>query len=106
MNKLVSTGLLLVFVSLLALFFWLNSGYGEISKNAYDLAIASYGACLSESQTRIAKVESLLADPDFTIDMSDQEQKWFRDLIAKTKSDQWQKAANIAKRMMEDQVQH
>lgn len=106
MNKLASTGLLLVSALVLAVFFWLNSGYGEISKNAYDLAIASYGACLSQSETRIAKVESLLADPAFAIDMSDQEQKWFRDLIAKTKSDQWQKAAKIARRMMEDQVQH
>ena len=106
MKKLLSAGLLLAIASLVALFLWLNSGYGQISKNAYDLAIASYGACLSKSETRMEKVESLLADPVFANDMSDQEQQWFRDLIAKTKSDQWQKAARIAKRMMEDQVDH
>lgn len=80
------------------------SGYGQLSHPAYDLAIASYGACLAKSENRIDRIEALLDNPQFAQELSRQEEGWFRDLIAQARSQKWQRAANMARQMMQDQV--
>lgn len=80
------------------------TGYGAISDDAYDLALASYGACLAKSEQRIQQIQIILDDPESLENLTAQEHRWFRDLISKTRSNQWNRAATIAKRMMKDQV--
>ena len=80
------------------------TGYGELSREAYDLALASYGACVARSEERIDKIETMLDASEFAEKLSPQETRWFRNLISQTRSDRWEQAEAISKRMMEDQV--
>lgn len=80
-------------------------GYGTLSDGAYDLALASYGACLAKSESRVDKIEAILDDPEYAAKLSDQEIGWFRNLISQSRSDRWDQATTIAKQMMQDQVQ-
>ena len=97
--------LILVIMALAAGLFLIPSGYGKVSGEAYELAIASYGACLSKSEQRIDKIEAILESPEFSDKLSRQENRWFRKLIAKARSERWEQAASIAKEMMLDQVE-
>ena len=89
-----------------AIWFWSSSGYGKISENAYELAVASYGACLAKSDQRIERIESMLSSDEFASSMTQQEIGWFQDLLADAKSERWDSAASVAKQMMQDQVEY
>ena len=87
-----------------AIYLFFPTGYGTISGEAYDLALASYGACLAKSESRVEKIEAMLNESEYSEKLSERETRWFRDLIAQTRSGRWNQATPIAKRMMEDQV--
>ena len=103
MNSKVFGGVTLLVIAVAALTL-ISRGYGEISENAYQLATATYGACLAESIDRLERVESLLDDDVFTSRMSGKEVRWFKSIFKKARNDDWTRAAQLAKRMMKDQV--
>ncbi len=92
--------------------FWATRGYGKISPNGYDYATALYGACLAKSEPRIARVAIMLeqeqskptGDPIDRI--SQRERGWLEGIVQLARQDQWERAAKMARRMMEDQVEY
>lgn len=80
--------------------------YGPISKNAYQLATATYGACMAKSPDRIERVDALLNDESFIAGMSKKEIGWFRDILADANRQNWDDAAKQAKLMIEEQVEY
>ena len=81
-------------------------GFGTISDNAYQLATATYGACMAQSVERLDRVQSMLDDEEFVSGMSKKEVRWFKSIFEQARNNQWQAAAQTAKRMMEDQVEY
>lgn len=90
-----------------AIAWWLSrEHYGDISDKAYELATATYGACMAKSEQRIDRVEALLDDKEIASQISEQEMRWFRSIIQRARSDNWTSAAKSAKQMMQDQVEY
>lgn len=79
-------------------------GYGEISDNAYDLATATYGACMAQDMARIERVKKMLEDEAFAAGLTTSEIGWFELIIDDAQNEDWETAASSAKRMLEDQV--
>ena len=101
----VTAGLIVV-VIVVALTFFLDRGYGKVSREAYQVATALYGACLSKSAPRIEKIQELLHDGGLEFDatsISPQEKRWLQDVVQQAQESQWASAAAAAKRMMVDQ---
>ena len=91
-------------VATLWIVFSMSRGYGKISDNSYQLATATYGACMAKSVDRINRAESLLEDEQFRVGISKQEIRWFAKIFADVRKNRWSSAAQAAKQMMEDQV--
>jgi len=90
---------------LVAVVVWFsNRGYGKVSDDSWQVAKAICGACMEKSETRIEKVEALLADPAGELEISDQERLWLQQMIDKGKDGQWGVAAKWARQMMKEQV--
>lgn len=101
----IATGLLIA-VLMAGLIIFLNRGYGKVSHEAYQMATAIYGACLSESEPRIQKIQRLLNQGNETFDMtkiSSHEKRWLDDIIQQAHEGQWAEAASAAKQIMEAQ---
>ncbi len=79
--------------------------YGEVSERAYEIATATYGACLAKDENRLAKIEELLNDQEFASDLSAEESDWILQMVTTARSGDWESAAKSAKQMMLDQVQ-
>ncbi|MEM7454382.1 MAG: hypothetical protein AAF456_08495 [Planctomycetota bacterium] len=83
-----------------------NQGYGKVSQSAYEVATATYSASLARSLERIESVEELLEEDSRLAAMSEQEVRWLRDILDSAKAGHWEEAADAARMMMEDQVEH
>jgi len=104
----VAVALLITIAIGIGILFWLGSGYGEVSPDAYRVARALYSCCLAKSELRLERVESLLegADDSQTIEISPQERQWLAAMVAQAKEGDWQSAAKASRQMMENQVQY
>ena len=109
-NSSLTKGILLGFVGLaviIAVVSYFRSGYGDVSYPTYQAATALYGACLARSEARIDLVETLIANGNEKFDadlLSAQERSWLESVIRAARGGEWESAAAMAKRMMEDQV--
>ena len=95
-----------VVVIVMILMFFLNRGYGKVSHEAYQVATALYGACLSKSAPRIEKIQELLHGGSAEFDatsISPREKQWLIEVVRQAQESQWGAAAAAAKRMMVDQ---
>lgn len=105
MNKSKALGLLLLLLTVSGVSIWLaGRGYGEVSENAYQFATATYGACLAKSPDRLSQLESMLDQPEFISGLTDQEIRWLKKMVSTARADNWQRAAELARQMMEDQA--
>lgn len=98
---------------------YINADYGEVSYPAYQAATALYGACLAKSETRVAKIQTLI-EPAGALEVeernknsndslgltkiTDQERAWLQSIITKAEDGRWDAAAAAAKQMMVDQI--
>ena len=87
----------------LALSFWLNRGYGEVSPETYEYSKALYSACLNKNKEHLDKVEALLVSSE---NVPQNERNWLESIIERARGEHWKSASNDARRMMEDQVKH
>ena len=94
-----------VLALLLTLWFCLPRGYGKISPKAYDLALASYSACVARSEERIDKIDLLLNEDATAQNLSRQEFQWFTTIIEQARSQHWETAAMMAKQMLLEQIE-
>lgn len=87
---------------------WLNSGYGEVSGDAYEVAKALYGTCLAEDEDRLERVTVLLEEQNDEdterLAITPKERRWLESMIDTARKGDWKSAARSARRMMEDQV--
>ena len=84
-----------------------NSGFGEVSQDAYQVAQALYGCCLAKSEPHLDAVEAMLesgSSDDQPLQISAEERKWLTAMISTARDGGWESAAKSARRMMEDQV--
>ncbi len=88
--------------------YWCSSGYGKVSGDAYEVAKALYSSCLSKSDERLDLVVELLEGEgdNEPLEITDRERRWLDSMIQKARSGDWETAANSARQMMEDQVEH
>ena len=84
-------------------FWWLNQGYGKVSPETYQFSQSLYSACLKKSDEHLEKVTQML-DEDRSHSIPAHELKWLKSIISKAESGQWESAAKMAKRIMDDQV--
>jgi len=107
MNKsLILSGVLFLALIVGGIVYWCTAGYGKVSPDAYEVAKALYGTCLSESDQRLEMVSSLLDDDEDSLEVTARERDWLESMIEKAKDGNWKSAAKSARRMMEDQVAH
>lgn len=109
-RSLISTVLVVVTLFVAGVAYWCNSGYGKVSHDAYEVAKALYGACLSRSDERVNQVAMLLEEADEvsasgSIEINDTERRWLNTMISTAREGNWKSAAKSARRMMEDQVE-
>ena len=86
-------------------YWWMNSGYGEVSPKTYEFATALYGACQTQSEERLNRVEELLGSTEGQA-LPSNEHRWLKAIIERARKGNWPSAAKQARRMMEDQVQY
>ncbi len=96
---------LAILVILVASFWLMNRGYGDVSPRTYEFSGALYSACLKKNEEQVAIVAEMLKETDDKI-VSRKERKWLRDIISTAENGNWQTAASRARRMMEDQVDY
>ena len=83
------------------------NGYGEVSPRTYEFAKAIYAACLSKSNERLERVESMLTNSsDSQTEIPDKQREWLQGMVDLAKRGRWDTAANQARQMMEDQVEY
>ena len=98
-------GAVSIIVMLIAcLWFFYPRSYGEFSDRANDLALACYGACRTKSDQRIEQLQAMLDDSDYSASLTPQEIRWLQNVLSVARSGRWQRAAEIAKQMLDDQV--
>lgn len=102
MKKLIAA--LLTIALIVGGYWWMNRGYGEVSREAYEFSKAIYGACLAQSEQRLDKVQQLLDDPSHA-ELPSHERKWLETIIADARAENWKTASKKARRMMENQAQ-
>jgi len=82
------------------------SNYGKVSPQTYEVAKALYSACLTKSEPRLVKLETMLRDnSDSTNAIPPNQRDWLTDILDTAKQGDWESAASEARRMMEDQVE-
>ena len=106
MNKLILSGVLFLALLLGGVFFWSNSGYGEVSPDAYEVAKALYGTCLSKNESRLDSVTVMLDGDDRPLEITQTERDWLESMVRSAKDGNWNSAAKSARRMMEDQIKY
>ena len=108
MKNLTTIGVTLgVLTIAVATFLWLGRGYGTVSPDAYQVAQALYSSCLAKSEVRLEAVESTINDAgEQSLEITANEQRWLKKIIADAKAGNWQSAAADARQMMEDQVEY
>jgi len=82
---------------------WLNQRYGTVSNQAYEFSKAIYGACLAKSE-RLDKVQQLFDDSS-NAELPAHEREWLEAIISTARDENWESAAEQARRMMQDQAQ-
>jgi hypothetical protein len=106
-------GLALALAVVIAIVVVSQRGYGKVSSRAYEFSKAIYGACLSQSEARLAKVEKMLdedagqvAEGTASVEqvVSLRERQWLESMIQLARDGQWKSAAKQCRRMMNDQV--
>ena len=85
--------------------YWMNTGYGEVSKSTYEFAKALYSACLRKNVEHLDRVEQLVNEASDD-DISIPERSWLGNIIGKARDGDWNSAAEDAKRIMTDQVKY
>jgi len=93
-----------VVILLACLVIWSFSGYGEVSEKTYQFATAAYGASMARSPERIAKLEEMLGEQTFRDALSAPEIGWCENILDQANNGDWTRAAESARRIMEDQV--
>lgn len=83
---------------------WMNRGYGTVSRQTYEFSKAIYGSCLAKSEQRLDKVEQLMNDPS-NAELPSHERKWLNAIVSNARAGNWEAAAKKARGMMEDQAQ-
>jgi hypothetical protein len=102
-------GVFLVLIGLaavIAAILYFGPGYGKVGYPTYQAATALYGACLAKSEPRVQSIEALIINGNEEFDaeiISEQERAWLDAVVATARSGEWDSAAAMAKRMMEDQ---
>ena len=102
-RKLILTSAVAIVIALVVSIWWLNRGYGEVSRQTYEISMALYSACQSKSEDRLSKIEQLL---DEAGEIPENERRWVEAIISRARDDNWESAANNARQMMEDQVKY
>ena len=102
-RKLILTWVVAFGIALAIGVWWLNRGYGEVSRQTYEFSMALYSACQSRSDERLSKIEELLSEADVE-ELPANERRWLEAIIARAQNNHWEAAANNARQMMEDQV--
>ena len=102
-RKLVLTSVAALVIALVVSIWWLNRGYGEVSRQTYEFSMALYSACQSKSEERLSGIEKLLSEAS---ESPENERRWIEAIISRARDDNWESATNHARRMMEDQVKY
>jgi hypothetical protein len=87
--------------------FWSSRGYGKVSPDAYEVSKALYGACLAKNDSRLDSVEELCEEgTEHGLEITDTERRWLKSMVDTARKGDWKSAAQSARQMMEDQVEH
>jgi len=103
---LVSLGVLAFLVLVVVIGRITDAGYGKVSRITYELAKATYAACLAQDEDRLDAVKLTMDDIASEQPIPDQERRWLENILAKARKGNWESAAKDARRIMSDQVDH
>ena len=107
MNKLILSGVFFLALVVGGVFYWSTGGYGEVSPDAYKVATALYGTCLSKNEARLDSVTEMLdGDHEQSLEITPTERDWLESMVRTARDGSWNSAAKSARRMMEDQIKY
>lgn len=96
----------------LALFFLLvvlplvGCGYGEVSPKTYEYATALYSICNLQDEARLKKFTEMLEEAKTNGELPEKEADWLLDIVDRAQAGSWEQAAQMARRMLADQVEN
>ena len=79
-------------------------GYGEVSPTSYELAKSLYNVSNRKLSDRLQQVTERIDNAEANEEVSSREAKWLRNIVEQAEREQWDKAMQAARRMMEDQI--
>lgn len=84
---------------------WLSSrGYGEVSPQGYQYAVALYRACNQRDEAGLARISDMISAALDKNEIRPAEARWLGGIIEKGLSDNWDEASRDVRQLMEDQV--
>ncbi|SMP45881.1 hypothetical protein SAMN06265222_10215 [Neorhodopirellula lusitana] len=101
-GRVIGIGTLVLVVAVLGLWWWMRPPV-KLNENHYDITIALYRACNQRSAESLARIESLLAESDASMDGPAGQA--IVSIIADAKQDRWQDASRDCRTLLEQQVQ-
>ena len=89
MTQKIAAGFLLVLLVFVPV--WMaNRGYPKVSEATYQLATATYSACLSRDLERIEAVEAELNRESLRSEMNAKEVQWIESMLAEARDQNWE----------------
>lgn len=79
----------------------LGCSYPTLSADAYDLTSAAYSASLKQSPKQMRRVAELV---ESATQLSKKEREWLTRIVQHGQAQRWQKAADMSRDMLEDQI--
>ncbi|MCG8651433.1 MAG: hypothetical protein MI861_16450 [Pirellulales bacterium] len=89
----------------LAVHWFADRGYGEISPLGYQYATALYSCCNQCDQERLEKISQMIDESHQKQELDAKEKGWLLAIIQQGRQGQWESAAAEVRALMVDQVQ-
>jgi hypothetical protein len=91
-------------VVLVVLSWYLMSGYGKISANAYQYARSLYSVCNQRDLNRLEKVVAMIETDFREQKISDRDHQYLMGLVRKAKAGEWNEAQESIRQLLEAQI--
>lgn len=87
-----------------AVYLYMNRGYGDVSELGYQYATALYSACNQSDSRRLEMISEMLIASRERQEIDDRELRWLNGIIEHGRRGDWQAAAGEARKLLKDQV--